>query len=711
MIFAGKIRIMKKLLIVLCFLGLYIATYAQPAVAEDFTVTDTEGLTYNLFEILDAGKYVYIDFWFSTCPGCQGAVPGINAIYEGFGCNEYELVVLGMGSEDTDAIAEQFRTDFGCIYPLVSGEGGSYGVISYYGVEYYPEFILIKPDRSVLWNGDPNDLHDISTIASLGPNQNACPEDWPVAQFYGDPVVLPVGSAVTYHDESLNNVATWNWFFEGGEPETFSGQNPPEIFYNESGYYDVTLSVYNEFGNDNSVTYQNYIQVYDIADDTVVAWFSANQVVVVSGHTIDYTDLSFDYPYEWYWEFENADPATATIQHPQDVLYNNVGVFDAQLIVRNSEGWDTLLIEDYITVIPDPGEDAPIANFTSHNRLVKVNTPVYFEDLSTNYPMSWSWQFEGGDPNYSGFQIQPEGVEYENTGFYDVTLSVTNTNGSDVLTKRDYVVVYQAHVGKFCDTISNLLEAEIPTEMHINGMTGSYGGQNSDQIRMYADYYDYHTYNQVYGVIVPVMELSYASASSYIRFITWDGVDDQPTTILSDEKVYLRTLSSNYIQVILFDEPLEIDGPFYLGYSINYADGDNFVVGMSPNRGNGGFNTLWVNDGDAWKTSIESYEIAASTGIRPLTCLVGIEDEEIQQNVGIYPNPASDYITVINDLEFNDGDFVEIFDKTGRTVFMKFADEYSTEMNIDVSQLSPGVYFTRVFTKGKLVVDKISVIR
>lgn len=702
---------MKKILLVLLISVVSFQLFAQPDVAEDFTVTDIDGITYNLFEILDDGRYVYLDFWFSTCGGCIGAVPGLNHIYESFGCNEFDLVVIAVGAEDTDAIAETFREEHGCIYPLVSGEGGSYPVISYYGVTGYPEFVVISPDRSVTWNSGETDLHDVSVIAELGPNQNACPDNWPVADFTGDPLVLPVGSGVTFQDLSINDVATWNWVFEGGEPSTFSGQNPPEIIYNESGWYNVTLTVYNEFGNDNTITKPNFVQVYNIADDTVVAGFAANQITVVAGNTIDFTDLSYDFPYEWHWSFEMGSPATSTEQNPQDVLYNTVGVYNVQLIARNSQGYDTCLIEDYITVIPDAGEEAPTANFTADNRLVRVNTAVNFIDLSTNIPMTWNWQFEGGDPGYSSFQIEPEGVEYPNTGFFDVTLSVSNINGSDVLTKREYIVVYDSYVGSYCDTIGNLKAGEIASRMQINGISGYYGGHNEDRIKMYADYYDYHTYSQVYGVVVPVMDISYASYSSYIRFITWDGADDSPTTILGEEKVYLHDLSGNFFQIILFDEPLEVDGPFYLGYSINYAEGDNFVVGMSPNRGYGGFNTLWVNDGDGWQSSTTAYEVAVSTGIRPLTCLVGIEDEEIQAKVGIYPNPCNNVLTINNEFSFNAGDFVEIYDNTGKTITMKFADEYSQTLELNVSDIACGVYYARIFTQGKLIVEKINIIR
>ena len=702
---------MKKHFFILLVTFISLQLFAQPTTAEDFTVTDIDGVEYNLYSILDEGKYVYLDFWFSTCGGCIGAVPGLNDIYEGFGCNEYELIVIAMGSEATDAIAETFREEHGCIYPLVSGEGGSYSVISYYEVEYYPEFVLISPDHSVTWNDDDNDLHEISVIASLGPNQNACPDAWPIADFNGAPLVLPVETGVIYNDLSINDISTWNWEFEGGTPSTYSGETPPEIIYNESGWYNVTLTTANAFGNSNSITKPNYVQVYDIADTLPEAWFAANQITVVAGNTVDFTDLSALYQYEWQWAFEMASPANSSTQNPQDVLYNTVGSFDVQLIVRNSEGYDTCIIENYITVIPDAGDEAPIANFTANSRLIRTNTYVNFVDLSTNIPMTWNWQFVGGDPAYSSFQIEPEGVLYANTGFFDVTLNVSNINGSDVLTKREYIVVYDSFVGTYCDTIDNLQGSEIASAMQINGITGYYGGHNSEHIKMYADYYDYHTYSQVYGVIVPVIDISYASYSSYIRFITWDGADDSPTTILGEEKVYLHDMSGNFFQIILFDEPLEVDGPFYLGYSINYAEGDNFVVGMSPNRGNGGFNTFWVNDGDGWENSVSAYGIAASSGIRPLTCLVGIEDELLQNSIGIYPNPCNEILTINNELLFNQGDFVEIYDNTGKTILMKFTDAYTNSIDLDVSEIASGIYYARIFTQGKLIVEKISIIR
>ena len=55
---------------ILLFIGLFVATlsYAQTPLttAVDFTATDFNGNEFNLFEILDGGQYVLIDFFGTT---------------------------------------------------------------------------------------------------------------------------------------------------------------------------------------------------------------------------------------------------------------------------------------------------------------------------------------------------------------------------------------------------------------------------------------------------------------------------------------------------------------------------------------------------------------------------------------------------------------------------------------------------------------------
>ncbi|MCA1918397.1 MAG: PKD domain-containing protein [Flavobacterium piscis] len=707
---------MKKITVYLIILLVVLTTnnvlvYSQPNTAVDFTVTDIDGNTHNLYSYLDAGKYVYVCFFLTTCGGCIGSVPDMNNIYQKFGCNEFELIILAVfgGNPTTDAV-QQFRTDHGTQFPLVSPEGGSTPVVSYYEVTEYPKKIVIKPDRSVVWSTD-YDLTNPYSVSELGPHLNACPDQWPIADFSGDPLVIPVNSGVTFTDLSQNPIHEWLWEFPGGNPSQFNGPNPPIVNYNQAGLYNVKLTVRNEYGNTNVKTRNNYVFVYNLADTLPIADFIADQIVVLAGNTVNFTDLSYDYPFEWQWSFESGVPATSTVQNPQQIRYNVAGEYDVKLIVRNSQGYDTILKENYIKVIPDVGPNPPIANFRTAFRLIQKNTKVYFDDLSTNNPMTWAWYFPGGEPNYVNTQLQPQGVIYANSGFYDVTLNVSNVNGSSSLTKHDYVVVYESIVGKICDTIQNVKQGEQPYAMQIYGMNGYYGGHNSDRINGYADFYEFHTFNKVYGVIVPIIKLSYGSNNSYIRFATWDGVDATPTTLLGTQKVFLKDLRENYYQVILFDEPLDIDGPFYLGYTINYAEGDNFVVGLVPNRGHGGQNTLWIRKDGIWKSSVQAYDIATSTGIRPITCLVGIEDEILENTYSVYPNPCNDKLYITSENYLKADDLIQLVDVSGKVVVNILPEDLTDKIELNTSEIKPGIYYLRIYTSGKLIHKKISVNR
>jgi PKD repeat protein len=90
----------------------------------------------------------------------------------------------------------------------------------------------------------------------------------------------------------------------------------------------------------------------------------------------------------------------------------------------------------YCTILtPAP----PVAGFTGSPLTLMEGQTVNFTDQSTNFPTSWSWSFEGGTPATSS-ERNPV-VTYSNTGVFDVSLTVTNGNGSDSETIADYIEV------------------------------------------------------------------------------------------------------------------------------------------------------------------------------------------------------------------------------------------------------------------------------
>ena len=698
---------MKRLLITIAAIVLSISAFSQipDQFTETVTLTDQDGNTHDINAYLRNGKYVILDFFFTTCHYCQEDMPDVVQTYQAMGCNSADVIFIGVAVRNSEApnTIEWYMNQFNAEYPMAPLETNPINrtLFEDWDLDGTPTYICISPDRSMRELGRPLSSGE---LVGLGAHESACPDNMPIANFTANRTRLPAGETVTFNNLSQRSTA-WSWTFPGGEPASSTEENPT-ITYNNIGTYSVTLTARNRQGNEDTKTRASYIEVVAPPTEAPTAYFAANQVTVIAGNTINFTDLSRGEPWVWQWTFEGAQPTSSTDQHPNNIRYNNVGTFNVTLIVSNMHGSDTLMLENYIHVIPSIGDAVPKAKFSCANRLVQVNTPVYFEDQSDDYPMFWAWEFEGGTPSYSEFQVLPEGVIYEHSGVFDVTLAVSNTNGGDILTKHEYIVVYENYVCSYCDTLCNLLEGEIAIKLGAHGLDGYLGGHNSDGITTYADKFEYYTFNEISSIIVPIMKLEYSNPNAYITFITWDGNDPVPTTILSEQRVYLKDLSENYYQKINFPEPLKVDGPFYLGYSIDYGTGTNIVIGLSHNRGYGRPSTLYVLKDNVWQKVSDAYDnISASTGIKVASCLVGIDDPEFVSNVGIYPNPCQNIINIENEYGFEANDFIEIFDNLGRLVYSNY---YLSGNNIEINttNLPNGTYITRMFTHGKVAVQK-----
>ena len=82
----------------------------------------------------------------------------------------------------------------------------------------------------------------------------------------------------------------------------------------------------------------------------------------------------------------------------------------------------------------------PIASFYSNITNICPGECVSFGDNSTNIPTSWAWSFPGGTPSSSTLQ-NPVNICYYNPGVYNVTLTVSNSLGSDTKVDSSYITV------------------------------------------------------------------------------------------------------------------------------------------------------------------------------------------------------------------------------------------------------------------------------
>jgi vibriolysin len=163
-----------------------------------------------------------------------------------------------------------------------------------------------------------------------------------------------------------------------------------------------------------------------------VANFSASLLSGGVPLTTTFTDLS-QAASSWSWNF--GDGQTSTLKNPSHT-YTAMGTYTVTLTATNQFGSDAEVKTNYITVTtPQP----PVANFVASATQVYLNNVVTFTDKTLENPTTWSWTFEGGTPATS--TAQNPTVTYTTVGTYDVTLVVTNAQGSDTEIKVNYIDV------------------------------------------------------------------------------------------------------------------------------------------------------------------------------------------------------------------------------------------------------------------------------
>jgi len=89
-----------------------------------------------------------------------------------------------------------------------------------------------------------------------------------------------------------------------------------------------------------------------------------------------------------------------------------------------------------------------------------------------------------------------------------------------------------------------------------------------------------------------------------------------------------------------------------------------------------------------------------------LTVIITSVDNLANGAVTIYPNPATNFISISNTVKI---DMIQIIDIEGRVVITKSAVNNDNMNNIDVSSLAKGSYFVKVIANGKVDIQKIVV--
>jgi PKD repeat protein len=147
---------------------------------------------------------------------------------------------------------------------------------------------------------------------------------------------------------------------------------------------------------------------------------------------VAFTDKSTGSPTVWSWNFGD-ETANSTVSNPVHT-FNKTGKYTVSLTATNNVGSNLVKKCNYVVV---NSLNPPVANFSASSARGKAPLTVEFTDKSTGSPTAWKWCFGDGTSSTDENPVHT----YCEAGKYNVTLTVNNYAGSNVVTKSEHIRV------------------------------------------------------------------------------------------------------------------------------------------------------------------------------------------------------------------------------------------------------------------------------
>jgi YVTN family beta-propeller protein len=262
------------------------------------------------------------------------------------------------------------------------------------------------------------------------------------------------------------------------------GVNPAGIAVNPSGTYayatsngNNSVSVINTTTNTVSATVTVGVNPVGIAVFYIpispVATFTANTTFGVAPLAIQFNDTSTNAPTAWNYTF--GDGAYSIIQNATHT-YTTAGNYSVSLTSSNIAGSNTSTQTTWVNVTPP----VPVASYSAAPVSPQVApATVSFNDTSTNAPISWHWQVNGG----AVLVTQNITAIFSTAGTYWVNHTASNSGGTSVWDNATYTVTAPFLTGGFSGTpLSGAVPLSVTftdTSTNATGWNYTFGDGNS----------------------------------------------------------------------------------------------------------------------------------------------------------------------------------------------------------------------------------------
>jgi len=365
---------------------------------------------------------------------------------------------------------------------------------------------------------------------------------------------------------------------------------------------------------------------------------------------------------------------------------------------------------------------APVANFSASPVSGYVPLTVQFTDLSSGGPTSWLWDFGDGGSS----TLQNPSHQYQAVGLFTVTLTATNSCGSDQEVKTGFISVMEQPAQQ-CDdfndgnltgwtNISGTWTAtggymkgnSKTTDTHITSPFGTFGAATVDvDVRMNAG----QTQRKARVVFAFTNSRNYRFIEGDDVANTWriyQRVNGRNTSLASVSRT-INTAQWYHVHIAAASDgnvTLYVDGVSAGSYK--FAAAVTGAVGCGYNRSNSDFDNFCVGANGT---------LALAGGSSPLMLS---QPAPVKAPSVSYPNPFRSATTISFNLDEPAHVVLEVYNVAGQRV-KKLVDEMlpSGQHGIpwngtadDGSKVSSGVYFYRIAVngsetvKGKIIMMK-----
>jgi hypothetical protein len=134
----------------------------------------------------------------------------------------------------------------------------------------------------------------------------------------------------------------------------------------------------------------------------------ATQKMICAGESVSFEESAYNGDVDDYmWTFEGGDPGTSTSANPNNITYNNPGIYDVSLDVSNSVGSDSETAEDMVIVSSTTAQYQSswgyVDSYWSEQDFLD-DYVIFNQDGSAN---KWEWYFgpDGGSTGWESMRM------------------------------------------------------------------------------------------------------------------------------------------------------------------------------------------------------------------------------------------------------------------------------------------------------------------